>query len=89
MTLCSLQLQPGDGYQGVIRPGAPIKRLRLFHCTLLDWEKGLAAALLLLPGLEDLAMNGNHRDPTHYVTFPTNVLTALLQLTYLELEKSV
>ena len=31
-------------------------------------------------------MNGNHRDPTHYVTFPSNILTALLQLTYLELE---
>jgi hypothetical protein len=86
LTFCRLQLQPGDWCQGVIRPGAPIKRLRLFHCTLLDWEKGLAAALLLLPGLEHLAMNGNHWDPTYYVTFPTDVLKALQQLTYLEFE---
>jgi hypothetical protein len=38
-----VQLQAGDGFQGLVRPGVPLKQLRLYDCTLLDREEGLAA----------------------------------------------
>lgn len=36
-----LQLQPRDGFQGIVRPGLPLKQLRLKFCTLLDGDEGL------------------------------------------------
>jgi hypothetical protein len=43
------RLQPGDGFQGVLRAaGMPLKQLWLNECDLLDGEEGLAEALLLL-----------------------------------------
>jgi hypothetical protein len=51
-----LQLQPGARFQGVVRPGLPVKQLQLSHCLLLDGPEGLAAALSLLPGLQHLSI---------------------------------
>jgi hypothetical protein len=50
-----LQLQPGNGFQGVLGPGLPLKQLQINKCTLIDGVEGLAAALLLLPGLDHLS----------------------------------
>jgi hypothetical protein len=48
-----VQLQPGNGFQGVLRPGLPLKQLRLNRCcTLLDEQDGVVAALQGLPALE-------------------------------------
>jgi hypothetical protein len=38
-----LQLQPGRGYQGVLRAGMPLQQLCLDHCELLDGDEGLWA----------------------------------------------
>jgi hypothetical protein len=77
-----LQLQPGSGFKGLVRPGLPLKQLRLYDCKLLDGEEGLAAALALLPGLQHLLIcNVNVAQ-----RFPTAALSALHQLTHLELD---
>lgn len=60
LTNFQLQLQPGGGAEGLVRPGLPLKRLRLFFNTLLDGAEGLAAALSAQPGLQHIAMNGAH-----------------------------
>jgi hypothetical protein len=53
----SVQLQPGNGHQGLLGAGLPVlKRLRLDGCSLLDGEQGLAAALTLLPALQRLTV---------------------------------
>jgi hypothetical protein len=83
-----LQLQRGDGFQGVLRPGLPLKQLRLQRCKLLDGAEGVAAAwqaLSLLSGLDYLSIScwaiaGD-------ISFPTAVLSKLQQLTYLELRQ--
>jgi hypothetical protein len=77
-----LQLQAGDGFQGVLgAAGLPLKQLQLEDCTLLDGVQGLAAALSLLPGLEQLwacELNiGGY--------FPFEVLQRLQQLTSLKI----
>ena len=46
-----LQLQPGDGYQGVISAALPIKKLCIYINKLLDGDEGLATALTQLPKL--------------------------------------
>jgi hypothetical protein len=79
-----LQLQPGDGFQGVVRPGLPIKQLRLHDCTLLDGTKGLAAALSLLPGLQHLSISATNWTFSWGFKFPIVALSALQQLTHLE-----
>jgi hypothetical protein len=80
-----LQLQPGKGFQGVVRAGVPLKQLRLRECELLDGPEGLAAALSLLPGLEHLCdrLNGGLRPV--YAFANADVLLGLQQLTHLEL----
>ena len=49
LTNFSLQLQPCNGYLGMVQPGLPLQQLLLTECKLLDGEEGLAAALSLLP----------------------------------------
>jgi hypothetical protein len=80
-----LQLQPGSGFQGVVRPGVPLMQLQLRHCELLDGDKGLAAALVLLPGLQHLSVSITRWAFSGGFSFPTVALSALQQLTHLEL----
>jgi hypothetical protein len=79
-----LQLQPADGFEGVLWAAPRLKQLRLHHCFLLDWEEGLSAAMALLPELQhltfDLTMVGPRR---MHRRFPVN-LQALPQLTRLQ-----
>ena len=57
-----LQLQPGNGFQGVLRPGLPLKQLQLQECAVLDGagdDQRLTAAwgvLSLLTELEALSI---------------------------------
>lgn len=75
-----VQLQPGNGLQGVLRPGMPVKQLRLgWCCTLLDEQHGLAAALHGLPCLEHFSVSLSSH------TVATDVLSELQHLTYLDL----
>ena len=86
--LC-LQLQPRDGWQGILGPSraaavAALKQLRFENCMLLDdtSDEQLTAALSLLPaGLEHLSIDGFYTK----TRFPTAVLQQLQQLTYLGL----
>jgi hypothetical protein len=88
-----VQLQPGEGFQGVLGGAAaaagplPLKQLRLDFCTLLDGAEGLAAALLQLPALEHLSLwcNTSAGVLDDYLRFPTAVLQQMQQLTRLEL----
>jgi hypothetical protein len=83
-----VQLQPGDGFHGVLRPGLPLKQLRLQNCTLLGGARALAAAwqaLSLLSGLE--VLNISCRADIGEISFPTAVLSQLQQLTCLELQQ--
>jgi hypothetical protein len=91
----TLQLQPGNGFQGVMGSAAgapPLKQLRLRDCTLLDGPEALEAALLQLPALEHLSL-GNLEDAVLQsrpwlpkpVCFPTGVLKQLPKLIHLEL----
>jgi hypothetical protein len=81
-----VQLQPGDGFPGVLHAGMPLKQLQFDTCRLLDGEEGLAAALLLLPSLQHLTIETPPpRDSVHSVRFPSNVAQLLPQLTYLNL----
>jgi hypothetical protein len=82
-----LQLQPDSGFQGVVRPGTPVKRLQLNRCRLIDGEESLAAALSLLQGLQHLScdcINSIGSDSFAF-RFPVDALQNLQQLTYLEL----
>jgi hypothetical protein len=82
-----LQLQPGSGFQGVLRLGTPVERLQLDRCRLVDGEEGLAAALSLRPGLHHLScdcINSIGSDSFAF-RFPVDALQDLQQLTYLEL----
>ena len=78
-----LQLQPGDGFQGVLgaaQTAAALKQLRLCSCDVIDGD-----ALAQLPaGLEHLSIDTlcSNRNTA---SFPTIVLEQLQQLTYLEL----
>jgi hypothetical protein len=93
----SVQLQPGDGFEGVLGAAATVaalKQLRLESCALPYGNdgaaEGLAAALLLLPaGLAHLSVRDLFTDDggedTINVEFPTGTLQPLQQLTYLEL----
>lgn len=91
LSALEVQLQPQGGWVGMLRPGVPLKKLRLTHCTLRDGAAGLAAALPLLPGLEHLSIETDC-DTTHNKTtgaFPPSVLSAvqqLQQLTHLKLD---
>jgi hypothetical protein len=81
-----LQLQPGCGFQGVLSAGVPLRRLQLHHCSLLDGEAALAAALAALPSLQHLSIRAitKVKKGTRAVV-PTDVLKMMQQLTYLEL----
>ena len=81
-----VQLQPEDGFPGVLHAGMPLRQLQLDTCTLLDGEEGLAAALSLLPSLQNLTIEPPPpRDSMHSVRSPSNVAQLLPQLTYLNL----
>ena len=80
-----VQLQPGSGFQGVVRSGVPLKRLQLYGCLLLDGVEGLAAALALLPGLEYLSVYRTNRGKDD-LQLLADALSGLQQLTYLELD---
>jgi hypothetical protein len=74
------QLQPGAGFQCVLRPGLPLKRLHISRfCMLLDEADGLAAALHQLPMLDHLSISVSGS------VVATAVLQELQQLTYLDL----
>jgi hypothetical protein len=79
-----VQLQPGDGFVGVLHAEMPLKQLQLDSCDLLDGEEGLAAALPLLPSLQHLCI-GDADGQAKSIPFPSSVLQKLQQLTYLEL----
>jgi hypothetical protein len=89
-SMLHLHLQPGAQgllvFQGVIEAGIPLQQLHLDRCTLLDGEEGLAAALLLLPKLQHLSFTRNYSSTGADLRFPSSVLQALSQLTYLEIE---
>ena len=68
-----------------MRPGVPLKQLQLYHCRPLHGEEGLAAALALLPELQHLSVSDISRADGWRLKFPTDALSALQQLTYLEL----
>jgi hypothetical protein len=86
-----LQLQPGDGFSGVLGAAAvalpALKQLQLRGCSLLDSgaAAALAAALSQLPaGLEHLSIESpTFRGRT--VLVPSSALQRLQQLTYLSL----
>ena len=82
-----VQLQPAEGFVGVLHAGMPLKELQLDTCQLLDGEEGLAAALPLLPGLQHLSMADSDVDTAQCISVPflSSVLWELQQLTYLEL----
>ena len=81
-----VQLQPGDGFAGVLHAGMPLKQLQFDTCRLLDGEEGLAAALSLLPSLQHLSTGPLlHLDSVHNVRLPSNFAQLLPQLTYLDL----
>ena len=88
--LC-VQLQPGNGFQGVLGAAAaaaeapPLKQLKLVSCELLDREEGLAAALSLMPALESLEVSKHSmQDPC--LQLPADLFAAdLQQLTHLKL----
>jgi hypothetical protein len=91
LTDLNVQLQPacaaaanGRIWQGVVRPGVPLKQLRLHFCRMLDGMEGLAAALTLLPGLQHLSINVNWNSDRKF-RFAAEVLTGLQHLTYFEL----
>ena len=88
----NVQLQPGGGFQGVVRLGVPLTQLVISQCNMLDGKKGLAAALALLPGLQHLVIyNSCQYDKPVVdsrggcVLFPADRLRLLQQLTLLEL----
>jgi hypothetical protein len=82
-----MQLQPGDGFEGVLAPGLPLKQLHMHKCTLVDGVEGLVGALSLLPELEHLSFEAEliPWGPRSSYVFPTSILQLLPQLTYLEL----
>ena len=82
-----VQLQPGDGFAGVLHAEMPLKQLQLDTCELIDREAGLAAALPLLPTLQHLSIADSDGHTAKYISvpFPSSVLQELQQLTYLEL----
>jgi hypothetical protein len=93
----TLQLQPGNGAQGVLSAAAAVaalKQLRLDDCKVLDENaaEALAAALLQLPvGLEHLSICDVHMMPVadggpgEFVQLSAGVLQPLQALTHLEL----
>lgn len=90
----AVQLQPGSGFQGMVRPGVPLKQLKVSHCKVLDGGEGLAAALDMLPGLQHFSIDDSKRqtEPTvnfrhrHWTGFSVSMLGALQQLTLLEVD---
>lgn len=64
---------------------AHIHELHLHNCRLLDGEKGLAAALPLLPQLQHLGVVANEGSSGRALAFPSSSLQALQQLTHLQL----
>ena len=81
-----LQLQPGDGHQGVLGLGAAPKQLQVDGCMLLDGVEALTAALSLLPGLQHLSIVDNSNSDSVVHSWRLDVPSGdLQQLTYLEL----
>jgi hypothetical protein len=81
-----LQLQPGDGFQGVLGPSASLKQLQFTECTLLDGREALAAALLLLTELQHLSLTRNASGRGFHLHLSLNN-QQMQQLTHLELVK--
>lgn len=85
-----LQLQPADGFRGVLGAAegiAALKQLQLRRCKLRDGNDGLAAALAQLPaGLEALCF-AFVRGIGYWALLPTAALQRLLQLTSLQLAR--
>jgi hypothetical protein len=84
LSVCRLQLQPGNGSQGALGAGLPLQQLRLSCCTLLDGVAGLAAALALLPELHHLVLIRLISESGCYAGFPSSALISVPQLTYLD-----
>ena len=88
-----LQLQPGDGFQGVLGPSASRKQLQFTECTLLDGQEALAAALLLLTELQHLSLTRNasgmawHGNGRGFYLHLSLNNQQMQQLTHLELVK--
>jgi hypothetical protein len=79
-----LQLQPGDGFGGVLGPAAAaLTQLRLSDCWVLGGAAALAATVPQLTKLEHLSFCFNVFNERQY--FPACVLQDMQQLTYLEL----
>ena len=82
-----VQMQPRDGFQGVICAGSPIKRLRFDHCQMRDGVEGLSAVLALLPELQHLSFVKTKRfsvSEPESLDFPIGAVQGLQQLTFLE-----
>jgi hypothetical protein len=87
-----LQLQPGDGCQGLLgaaASAASLTRLVLEHCELLDVGDAtevLAAACAQLPaGLEHLSINNIYSSDGKLMQFPTVALQRFQHVTYLQM----
>jgi hypothetical protein len=90
LSCLTVQLLPGNGSQGVLQAAAAntphLKQLRLQRCALLDGGDSLATALLQLPGLEHLSLDGiTGGKRTDSINFEAGVLQQLQQLTYLKI----
>lgn len=68
-----LQLQDGDGWEGVLHASTTTRQLEIDECDLIDGPAALQAALLQLPNLEHLVVN-NTMQP-----FPGNIHSLLLR----------
>ena len=86
-----LQLQPGDGFHGVLgAAGTALKQLRLSECTLVG-DVGANVLSHLPAGLEHLSISELRLSAspeslqTQKLVFQTGVLQTLQQLTHLEL----
>ena len=78
-----LQLQPGDGFDGVLGPAAAaLTQLRLSDCWVLGGQTALAATLPQLTKLVHLAFSFKLFNERQY--FPAYVLQDMQHLTYLE-----
>jgi hypothetical protein len=96
LELCSLdianlpvRLTPGDSFAGVLHAWPGLKKLRLSDCLLVDEGDSLHAALLLLPTLHHLSLEGLHLHGDEWdmcAPFKLEVLDHLQRLTFLELK---
>ena len=85
----NLQLQPGNGFEGVLgHVGPPLKRLQLEYCPLLDGEdssRALSAALPQMRGLQHLSIRQRFWRREYNCIISAGVLQQWHQLTHLNL----